>query len=51
MEAQIEEAAQFKNLTKGSVTKMETRMITFDNRLKELEDHHKHTQTDLKRLL
>jgi|JI8StandDraft_1071087.scaffolds.fasta_scaffold2239244_1 hypothetical protein len=33
-EAQVEEASQFKSMTKGAVTKMETRMIAFDNRLK-----------------
>jgi predicted DNA-binding protein YlxM (UPF0122 family) len=33
---QVEEVNQFKNMTKGSVSKMETRMISFDNRLKEL---------------
>lgn len=36
IEGQVEEAGQFKNMTKGAVTKMETRMIAFDNRLKEL---------------
>jgi hypothetical protein len=30
---------------------METRMIAFDNRLKELEDEHKHRSSDIKKLL
>ena len=34
----IEEVTQFRNMTKSTVSKMETRMIAFDNRLKELED-------------
>lgn len=37
-DSQIEEMTQFRNTTKSTVSKMETRMIAFDNRLKELED-------------
>ena len=46
---QIEEVNQFKNITKSAVTKMETRMITFDNRLKELEDDARHRNHELKK--
>ena len=48
---QIEESNLFKNITKGAVSKMETRMITFDNRLKELEDDHKHRVSDINKLM
>ena len=48
---QIEEVNQYSNMTKGSVTKMETRMITFDNRLREIEDEHKHRASDIKKLM
>lgn len=48
---QVEEVSQFKNSTKSAVSRMETRMIAFDNRLKELEDNHRHTHSDLRRLL
>ena len=30
---------------------METRMISFDNRLKELEDDHKHRVSDINKLM
>lgn len=50
VEAQVDEAVQFKNVTKGAVNKMETRMVTFDNRLKLIEDSYKHNNTDLKRI-
>jgi hypothetical protein len=50
-DTQVEEVTQFKNTTKSAVSKMETRMITFDNRLKELEDDHKHRVSDVKKLL
>ena len=46
----IEEVNQFKNTTKAAVSKMETRLISFDNRLKELEDDHRHKNTELKKL-
>lgn len=35
-DAQSEEINQFKNITKAATTKMESRMISFDNRLREL---------------
>ncbi len=35
-DAQTEEVNQFKNITKAAMSKMEGRMITFDNRLREL---------------
>lgn len=50
-DAQVEEVGQFKNQTKGTVGKMETRMIGFDNRLKELEDEQRHRASDVKRLV
>lgn len=50
-DSQIEEMTQFRNTTKSTVSKMETRMIAFDNRLKELEDEHKHRSSDIKKLL
>ena len=50
LEAQADEVAMFKNNTRAAVTKMETRMITFDNRLKELEDTGRHRNADIKRL-
>jgi DNA repair exonuclease SbcCD ATPase subunit len=50
-DAQTEEVNQFKNLTKAAMSKMEGRMIAFDNRLRELEDDSKHKTSDIKKLL
>ena len=47
----FEEMTQFKNTTKSAVSKAETRMIGFDNRLKDLQDEQKHRFTDIKKLL
>jgi 5-carboxymethyl-2-hydroxymuconate isomerase len=46
-----EETNQFKNITKASITKMESRMVSFDLRLRELEDDSKHKTSDIHKLL
>lgn len=38
IESQQDENNLLKNTTRTSVNKVETKMITFDNRLKDLED-------------
>lgn len=50
-DSSTEDINQFKNVTKSAVGKMETRMISFDNRLRELEDENKHKNSDIKKLL
>lgn len=50
-DTQLEEISQLKNNTKSAVSKMETRMIGFDNRLKELEDEHRHRSSDIKKII
>lgn len=50
-DAQSEEINQFKNITKAATTKMESRMISFDNRLRQLQDDTKHKASDIRKLL
>ena len=48
---QIEEVNQFKNTVKSALSKSEGRIISFDNRLKELEDDYRHRGSDIRKLM